>query len=226
MKKTLFFIFAANLFFAQNSELINTNWQVTKVVGELFPNDQLPPPIPYQQITDFSTNPSRISLSFFNTVSADVTYNGENAFTVNSKACTLADYWGDNGQVNQFFGLLCNFFTQGANYYYTIENNGAEKTLKISNATFQEIHFKSGNLATKDNELSKVVLGPNPVKNILNVSDSNIITSVKIYDSAGKVMYDKLVEKSKSLNIDMKSFKTGVYFIQLNSKETYKVIKQ
>ncbi|WDF46507.1 T9SS type A sorting domain-containing protein [Chryseobacterium sp. KACC 21268] len=226
MKKTLFFIFATNLFFAQNLELINTNWQVTKVVGELSPTDQLPPPMPYQQITDFGTNPSRISLSFFNTVSADVTYSGQNAFTVNSKACTLADYWGDNGQVNQFFGSLCNFFIKDSNYYYTIENNGTEKTLKIGNAIFQEVHFKSITLGTKDNELSKVVLGPNPVKDILNVSNSDVITSVKIYDSSGKVIYDKLVEKSKTVNIDVKSFKTGIYFIQLNGEEIYKVIKQ
>ena len=75
MKKTLLFIFAANLFFAQNSELLNTNWQVTKVVGELFP-DQLPPSMPYQQITDFNANPSKLNLSFFNTVSANLTYTG------------------------------------------------------------------------------------------------------------------------------------------------------
>lgn len=226
MKKTLFFIFAANLFFAQSSELINTNWQVTKVVGEMFPTAQLPPPMPYQQITDFSTNPSRISLSFFNTVSADVTYSGQNTFTVNSKACTLADFSGDSGQVNQFFGSLCNFFIKDVNYYYTIENNGTEKTLKIGNPIFQELHFKAITLGTKDNELSKTAVGPNPVKSILNVSNSDLITSVKIYDSSGKLLYDKQNEKSKSLNIDMKSFKTGIYFVQLNGKNTYKVIKE
>ena len=225
MKKTLFFIFAANLFFAQNSDLINTNWQVTKVVGELFP-DQLPPAMPYQQITDFSTNPSRLNLSFFNTVSADVTYNGQNAFTVTSKVCTLGDYMDDNGQVNQFFGQLCNFFMKDSNYYYTIESNGNEKTLKIGNAIFQEIHFKSANLGTKDNELSKVVLGTNPVKNTLNITNSAIISSVKIFDSSGKLVYDKQDEKSKILTIDMRSFKTGSYIIQLNGRETYKIIKE
>lgn len=225
MKKTLFFIFAANIFFAQNAELLNTDWQVTKIEGETFP-DQLPPAMPYQQITEFSSNPSRLSLSFFNNVSADVTHTGQNVFTINSKTCTLADYLGDNGQVNQFFGLLCNFFIKDTNYYYTIENNGREKKLTIGNTIFQSIHFKSVTLGTKDSELSKAILGPNPVKNILNVSNFADIISVKIFDPSGKVIYDKKTEKSKTLNIDMRNFKSGTYFIQLNSKETYKIIKE
>jgi len=226
MKKTFLFLFVTNLFFAQNSELINTNWQVTKFVGEMFPTDQLPTSMPYQQVTDFSSNPSKLSLTFFNNVSADITYTGQNIFTVNSKACTLADYGGDNGQVNHFFGLLCNFFIKDTNYYYFIENNGTEKTLTIGNAIFQEIHFKSGNLGTKDIQSSKIVLGPNPVKNILNINKSDNITSVKIFDSSGKLVYDKHYEKSKTLSIDMHTFKTGTYIIQLNGEENYKVIKE
>jgi len=225
MKKFYILLFAANLSFAQSSDLINTNRQVTKIVGELFP-DQLSPPMPYQQITDFSTNPSQLNLSFFNTVSADVTYNGQNSFTVISKACTLGDYIDDNDQVNQFFGQLCNFFMKDSNYYYTIENNGTEKTLKIGNTIFQEIHFKSANLGTKDNELSKVVLGPNPVKNTLNITNSATISSVKIFDSSGKLVFDTQDEKSKTLNIDIRNYKTGSYIIQLNGKETYKIIKE
>ncbi|WP_379969388.1 T9SS type A sorting domain-containing protein [Epilithonimonas sp. UC225_85] len=225
MKKTLLFIFAANLFFAQNAGLLNTNWQVTKVVGETF-NDQVPPPMPYQQLTQFNSNSSQVNLSFFNTVSANLTYSGENMFKVNDKACTLADYWGDNGEVNQFFGLLCSFFIKDTNYFYTIVNNGNEKTLTISNAIFQEIHFKSINLGTKENELFKVVLAPNPVKNILTVTYSTDITSAKIFDSSGKLVYDKKDENVKTLNIDMRNFKTGTYFIQLNNKETQKIIKQ
>lgn len=145
---------------------------------------------------------------------------------MNDKACTLADYWGDNGEVNQFFGLLCSFFIKDTNYFYTIVNNGNEKTLTISNAIFQEIHFKSINLGTKENELFKVVLAPNPVKNILTVTYSTDITSAKIFDSSGKLVYDKKDENVKTLNIDMRNFKTGTYFIQLNNKETQKIIKQ
>lgn len=226
MKKTLLFVFATHLLFAQNSELLNTNWQVTKVVGELFPTDQLPPQMPYQQVTTFSSNPSRLSLSFFNNVSSDLTYSGQNIFTVNSKVCTLADYWGDNGQVNQFFGLLCDFFKKDNNYYYTIYNNGNEKTLKISNAIFQEVHFKSVHLSTKDNELVKAVLSPNPVKNTLIITYPTDITTAKIFDSAGKVIYNKKDENKKTLTIDMRNFKSAVYYIQLNDKETYKVVKE
>jgi len=225
MKKLYILIFAANLFSAQNSELLNTNWQVTKVVGEVFP-DQLPPLMPYQQATDFSTNPSKLSLSFFNNVSADITYSGENQFTVNSKACTLADYMGDDGEVNGFFGILCSFFMKDTNYYYTIVNNGNEKTLTIGNTIFQTIHFKSVTLNTKENELFQPILAPNPVKNILTVTNSADITSAKIFDISGRLISEQKTGNAKTLNIDMRNFKTGTYIIQLNDKETHKVIKE
>lgn len=92
MKKILLFIFFTNLCFAQNSELLNTNWQVTKIMGELLP-DKTPPPMP-QQSSIFSSEPSKLNLLFFNTVSADLTYSGQNQFTVNDKTCTIADFWG------------------------------------------------------------------------------------------------------------------------------------
>ncbi|MGC4129087.1 MAG: T9SS type A sorting domain-containing protein [Bergeyella sp.] len=230
MKKLLLFPFLliASLSFSQHPELLNTNWQITKFENEILP-EQLPPPMPYQQVTQFSETPQYFNLSFFNTVAAGVTFQEEGSFhkfTVNNKGCTLADYAGDNGEVNQFFGFLCNFFQDGWSYYYYITNNGSEKTLIIDSPIFERIYFKSVNLSTTDQELSQYYVAPNPVKNTLTVKNPSAIHAVQIFDLSGKLMYEAKNENTKSLNIDMSNFKTGNYLIKLNNDKTYKIIKE
>lgn len=224
MKKLYILLFAANLCYAQNSDLLNTNWQVTKVVGEMFP-DQFPPPMPYQQVTKFSNDSPQLNLSFFNMVSANVTYNGQDSFTVNSKGCTLADYWGDNGQVNAFFGLLCNFFQTDSNYYYTITNNGSEKTLTIGNTIFQEIHFKSAILSVKDNELIKPSVYPNPATDYIVVENLKTNSNIELIDSSGKLV-KTISNKSSNQEIDVKNLIPGIYYLKADGKLIQKIIKK
>lgn len=218
-------MFIANFLSAQNPYLLNTNWQITKIVSEVQPN-QFPPPMPYQQVTNFYTTTPQLNSSFFNTVSANLTFSGQDVFTVNSKACTLADYMGDNGEVNQFFSSVCNFFDIGNTYHYYIGNNGNQKTLVIHSAIFEEMHFISTNLATKENELSQFTLAPNPVKSILTVENLSGINSAKIFDFSGKLVLEMKNQSSKSLNVDLKNLQTGTYFIKLNNDKTFKIIKE
>lgn len=224
MKTLLLFMLTVNFFAAQHLDLLNTNWKITKMVSEVQPN-QLPPPMPYEQVTHFSTTAPQLSSSFFNTVLANLNFSGQDNFTLNSKACTLADYSGDNGEVNQFFNSLCSFFNN-ENFHYYIQNNGSQKTLMIHNSIFQEVHFVSTSLTTKENELSQFKLAPNPVKNILTVQNSVGINSVKIFDLSGKMVQEQKNENEKSLNIDMKNLKAGIYFIKLNNDKTFKIIKE
>ncbi|PZU90993.1 MAG: hypothetical protein DI529_01930 [Chryseobacterium sp.] len=224
MKKLYFLLFASNLFFAQSSDLINTDWQVTKVIGELSP-DQVPPAMPYQQVTRFNSNMPQLNLSFFNTVSANLSYTGENMFTVNNKACTLADYMGDNGEVNQFFGRLCSFFLDNGNYYYTIQNNGTEKTLVISNAIFQEIHFKSANLSVKDNDLKKHTVYPNPATDYIIVNNLKVGSNLELIDSSGKLL-KTISTKSTKEEINVRGLSSGVYYLKSDGEFIQKFIKK
>ncbi|MBH1959821.1 MAG: T9SS type A sorting domain-containing protein [Flavobacteriia bacterium] len=225
MKKILFFLFIANFFSAQNPDLLNTNWKITKMVSEIRP-DQFPPPMPYEQVSHFSTTAPQLSLSFFNIVSANLTFSGQNIFTVSNKTCTYADYWDDNGEVNQFFDSLCAFFDNGNTYHYYIGNSGSNKTLVIHSAIFEEIHFTSTNLATTENKLSQYALAPNPVNRILTVQNSVGINSVQIFDLLGKLVHELKNNNAKTLDIDMQNFKTGIYFIKLNNDKTFKIIKE
>lgn len=228
MKTKLFFPLALLLgtfSFAQNQDLLNTNWEITKYVSEMMPQ-QLPPPMTDSQNTHFDENSQKFVINFFNSVSADVTFSGQNLFMVNSKACTLANYPNDNGQVNQFFDLLCGFFKLGANYNYYIQDNGTEKTLTIGSSIFEEIHFKAAKLSTFDKDLSKYSFGPNPVKNVLNIQNQTKISSVQIFDLSGKVVLELNNQNSKKLNVDMTKFKSGTYLVKLNNDKAFKIIKE
>lgn len=227
MKKLYILIFCVICFlgFSQHQELVNTNWQITKIQGEMFP-DQIPPTMPYEQLTQFSNNPSKLNLSFFNNVSADVTFNEGNQFTINNKACTLADYMDDNGEVNQFFGLLCNFFQKDSNYYYYITNNGTEKTLIIGDAIFQSIHFKSVALSTKENELYKITLGPNPATDIIKIENLKPNASLELIDNSGKLVKSISNEKSTKTEVNIKNLPSGIYYLKVDGHSAQKIIKK
>ena len=212
--------------FSQNPDLLNTEWKITKFVGELSPTEQLPPSMPYQQVTKFETSPNRLNLSFFNMLSADVSFNGQNSFTVSNKTCTLADYLGDNGQVNQFFGLLCSFFAINGNYFYTIENNGNEKTLIISNAIFQSIYFKSAILSVKNNALKKSNVFPNPVSDFLKIENLKPNSNMEIVDSSGKLVKSISGNSSDKTEINVRNLTPGIYYLKINGESVQKIIKK
>lgn len=221
MKKIIFFILIANLFSAQNPDLLNTNWQITKIVGEQFSSDQPPPPMPFQQVTTFSSTSPQISLSFFNTLTADLIYNAQTNFTVSKKTCTNASY---NNQVDQYFSFLCDFFNAPI-VLYTIQNMGTQKNMILYNAIFQEIHFTSGSLSTGENKILKSHIAQNPVKDILIIQHFIKINSYKIFDQTGKLIEEKNNLNSKNLNINIQDYTTGVYFIKLNNDKIIKFIK-
>jgi PKD repeat protein len=69
---------------------------------------------------------------------------------------------------------------------------------------------------------------PNPVKEKLSISSRKIET-VKIFNSGGK-MIKSLVFDNDFVFVDFSSFKTGIYFLEINglkdSKKSIKIIKQ
>ncbi len=227
MKTTLlsFLLFVSFIMNAQSSELLNANWQITKVVGEFSP-DYFSPTMPYSQSTTFSATDSKLNSTFFNSVVADITYSGNNMFTLSNKSCTSAIYSNDNGEVNQFFNLVCNFFDSQGNFYYTIENNGTQKKLIIQNSIFGEIHFVSEVLGTKENNLAEYSFAPNPVHDILTIKSPEKINYCQIIDASGKLVLEQNGEATKTLSADVQNLKPGIYFVKLNNGNSHKIIKK
>ena len=223
MKKVLFFFLIVNLYPAQHPDLLNTDWKITKIINELSLSPWLPPSMPYPQVTHFSPAPSQVSSSFFNIVLGNLIYSGNNQFSLTNKTCTYADYWGDNGEVNQFFDQLCSFFTE-TTFNYQIQSSGTTKTLIISSPVFSEIHFEAANLSTSNHSQLNYIISTNPLKNVLNIENANGINSISIVDISGKMVYDMKNNNSQNIKINTEALVSGVYFVIINQKKSHKVI--
>ena len=215
---------------AQSADLLNTNWQITKIVygGQTY----FPPAMPYSQSTNFfpnSTSPN-ITAGFFNTMMGDFVFDTANpTFTKSSAACTLAVYDGDQGQVNQFSQLNCNFFTMptSGNFTYVVTANATQKNMIITNPAGNEIHYFSAILSVIDFEKSKdIVLFPNPASESVTLKNLQEHSQIVIYDTVGKVVLRKLSNIEKKIDINISSLAPGNYVIAVNNTENFKFIKK
>lgn len=82
-------------------------------------------------------------------------------------------------------------------------------------------------LSTPEAAFSDVKVYPNPVENVLNISNTTNIKSLEIYAIQGQKV---LTETSQFASIDMSKLKSGLYFVKLtdatNNSSTFKIIKK
>ncbi|RWX00788.1 T9SS type A sorting domain-containing protein [Flavobacterium cerinum] len=65
---------------------------------------------------------------------------------------------------------------------------------------------------------------PNPVSDVLNLSYSNAITSVKVFNLLGQEVVTKNTDQN-TVQIDLSQFAAGTYMVKIQSEDAYKVIK-
>ncbi len=83
-------------------------------------------------------------------------------------------------------------------------------------------------LANQDFDMTKFNYYPNPVINLLNISYSQDMTSVKVFNMVGQQLMSKEINASTT-QIDMSRYANGAYFIQVtteNAMKTVRVIKK
>ena len=66
-----------------------------------------------------------------------------------------------------------------------------------------------------NNSSSTINLYPNPVKDILNISSSDNIKSLKVKDLLGRIIYSSLDINSKSISLNTSNFRNNVYLLSL-----------
>ncbi|WP_282031803.1 endonuclease [Winogradskyella eximia] len=131
----------------------------------------------------------------------------------------------------------------------TIAYSGDEQTVTIPNINIENSvsivingNSGSGNRVVFDNlsytcytalnvekfDISSVKIHPNPVKNSLTVDlESNISTSIEIFDILGKRVIKNNISKTSNLNLQ--ALKAGIYIVKItqgNSIVTKKLVKQ
>ena len=98
-------------------------------------------------------------------------------------------------------------------------------TNKIYAATYGRGLWKSdlynGSLGVNKFDLDAISIYPNPASNEINIVwDKNDNTSIRIYNSLGKLLfYSKNNNLINPLKIDVSLFTTGLYFIKINTNE-------
>lgn len=179
--------------------------------------------------TTFGTN-GEFDTSYFNSSQGSIAPLANQNFKLLGTSTTLAQH--ESAAVNNFDNKYHGSFLQNpANnwrphhfYTYTISNNG--KTLVITNSKGDFATYNELQLATNETGKSSVKIYPNPVRDILNISGSEKINSFVITDSSGKLKMKKLINGEKQTSLKIKNLPAGIYFLMLNDKETYKIIKQ
>ncbi len=83
-------------------------------------------------------------------------------------------------------------------------------------------------LATESAAKSTLKFYPNPVKDILTITDAKNFSSVEVYDISGKKVFSN-AQKSSKLDLNLSHLKAGVYVVKTNSEgevKTFKFIKK
>lgn len=212
--------------FAQNPDLLNKNWKITKIIWngiEYYPPNETFSGSSY--FKDNSSNPNILS-SYFNAMSGSFTFNNDNlTFSKNSCGCTLVDYWGDNGEVNQFSGMNCDFFmnANSGGFSYTINSEMNSKVLVITNSLGNKIYYTNYNLSCETANDFSIKIYPNPTSDFIYIENIKPNSSVKVIDFFGKVIIHKKLSENY---IDIKSLSKGTYFLEIEGRKPLKFIKK
>ncbi len=75
-----------------------------------------------------------------------------------------------------------------------------------------------GTIGVKNASLENTLLvSPNPAQTVINLSNSGVLGSVKVFNHLGQIVFNT-VETKPLLSIDMKEFSKGLYFVEIENK--------
>lgn len=86
----------------------------------------------------------------------------------------------------------------------------------------------SGTMGFENNDIADVAIYPNPVKNILNISNKEAIETVAIYSSTGQTLFTENPQKT-IYTLNLEKLAAGIYFVNVHSgglTKRCKIIKE
>ena len=90
--------------------------------------------------------------------------------------------------------------------------------------SLDNVKISSTVLGTQNLDNSSLKYHPNPVKDILTITDGKEISEVQIFDTSGKQVFSKSSKSSKQ-ELNLSHLKTGTYIVKANSNGTIKTFK-
>jgi hypothetical protein len=240
MRTKLFFLFISSFLFGQNSDLFNNNWYISQITlnGQTTTSPTMSQGLPISVFLQ-STTGYIFNSQYFNIAGVNIIFSQtQNSFTKIDGGCTFADYHGSNWQAAQEYDQKnCDFYVgsflpagnvpNGTVFNYEIVNNGASKTLIITNSTNgNKIFYNNAFLGTKENIIKKTFkLYPNPSTDLVIIENVEKNLKLKINDLSGKILFETLTS-DKTQKIDISSFPTGQYILSIESFRSEIFIKK
>lgn len=231
--KTIFIFFILTISlncFAQDSRLFDNQWYLHNLIidGEsnIPPvNDEIPfVPLDFLETGEIYTG---ICESPGN---GTVSYVGTSEFTVQDFA-VLAGGCYDSEENEDFNNLYINIYwienIEGT-FLYTIVENGANKTLTITNSSGDEAIYGNMLLTTEDHFTPSFTIYPNPTgkKVFIQKGYNTTINNLKILDINGRLIYSFSQFISEVPAINVQSLKNGIYFITIEDEQSRVITKR
>ncbi len=112
-------------------------------------------------------------------------------------------------------------------FYYIVQGNGSCP----NDTAVVTINLHDGCLGLDNNVTSTLEVYPNPVNDVLTISNVNIEGNalISVYDAQGKVVFRNDVTNNSNYTIDMSALEAGIYMVEVTSETTsekVRVIKQ
>ncbi|WP_312764984.1 T9SS type A sorting domain-containing protein [Epilithonimonas sp.] len=110
--------------------------------------------------------------------------------------------------------------TAGTTYYVVMMSPYTNSDIVI------DLQYET--MAVDENKLSKTIIAPNPVKDIVNLNSKSTINKVEVFDLAGKLVYNNTIGKQQT-QLNLSFLAKGAYIMKLKTDkntETFKIIKK
>lgn len=120
-----------------------------------------------------------------------------------------------------FIPIVTEFFSPTVGFASGYDSNPGYRGFYRLTDTFDRLLKKKSFLETTFNT------SPNPTKDFFKINGSSI-TSVKIHDATGKIIYQQSFAGTDEAEIDLSGFGSGIYFADVsndNGSKTIKIIK-
>ena len=87
----------------------------------------------------------------------------------------------------------------------------------------------SGTFSTEDNQLSAIVVSPNPVKDVITINSPVGFDSVKVFNQLGQLVIESNSNLINNNRLDLSALNPGMYLVKINAdnkSKTVKIIKE
>lgn len=143
--------------------------------------------------------------------------NGTIVVTVNGNSASQT-------YTSDYFGTTDRYYFKAGNYLnYNNQILAPDPTIIYGQTQFYKIALDK-TLTINKNELSNLEYYPNPIESILTLNYTNLVTSIQVYNSVGKLVLESF-PNLKTPQIDIGHLPRAIYYVEVLSEEKREIIK-